>query len=130
MEVTFFDESGITGYAKAQNLEACLRNNKRGFRVMAGKYPMEEYCVKNGVISRKSTMPITTDKRTLVADGIDAVRFDNVPEGTKVTWKGEPFIENDGWILFSVDLPGTYHFTFECEPYLKMECHVEATPAT
>jgi hypothetical protein len=79
-------------------------------------------------VKTKTAYPLTINKTTIVADGVDQIIITNLLNPTKVTWPdGEETIETDGEASFSLDLAGEYTVTLEAIPYLTEVINVTAT---
>jgi len=80
-------------------------------------------------IKSKQSMALTLDKATITADGIDQAKVSNIPAGAEVTWP-DGVVETIimGQIIFSVDLAGSYEFSFTKLEYLNEVLSVTAIP--
>lgn len=56
----------------------------------------------------KPAMPVTLDKTTLLADGVDSITASNVPSPTTVTLDGNAYEVTDGVFEFTINQPGEY----------------------
>lgn len=84
--------------------------------------------VSDGVVTDKPPMPITIDKTTVSADGVDVVTIAGVPVGAicKIASMAEAVV-NDGTIELSFDSIGDFMVTISAFPYLDYEVMVSAT---
>ena len=77
----------------------------------------------------KEPSPITATNTTPAADGVDAVAFANIPDGTMVTCLDLNIIRSpiaDSTLTVTFDIPGNFIFTFSAVKYLDLEVVVNA----
>jgi len=95
--------------------------------VMEGMADDETQYVDNGVIADRPSMNLSVDKTTITANGTDEATISNIPSGATATCEGESLTIDDGELVFTADMAGTYTITFECWPYLDEEVTINAT---
>lgn len=78
-------------------------------------------------VENRPPLSLVANKTTINADGLDEWIITGVPIGASVTWPdGVVTTVDDGEIVFTVDVVGTYKFIVNAFPYLVEEVSVEA----
>lgn len=77
-------------------------------------------------IKPRPSMPVTLNKATFQADGVDSIIISDIPYGVTVYVDSEPFFVNDGVFEFTAALPGPYWIRIEGFPYQSTEFEVLA----
>lgn len=87
----------------------------------------ETQYVPSGVVTPRPALTVAQNKTQITANGLDEWIVTGVPVGALVTWPdGVVTTVDDGEIVFTVDVVGTYNFTVNAFPYLVEEVSVEA----
>ena len=134
MRVNFciFDEIGkilLTGSNEITNLPTA------NVLIMEDNFPeisiLTNTCyVKDGIITERPTQTTTTDKLTLIADGIDTITISNAPSGifTAVNTATHETVSGaiNGTDTFATTIQGTYTIRIESFPYLDFTATIEA----
>ena len=86
----------------------------------------------NGVETDRPVLPISFDKTTVTADGVDKITITNIPSGTKfrcsqLSSQYREVTVDDGQLELTFEVAGTYKFEISCFPYLDQEVEINAT---
>lgn len=80
-----------------------------------------------GVLVERPDMGLTINKTQIIADGHDEAVILNIPQGATVTWPDDyRHTLNDGAVVFTIDLAGTYTLTIEKFPFKDEAIEIEA----
>lgn len=86
--------------------------------------------IDNGILTGKTNHPLSINKTTILADGIDECLITGIANPSTVTWSdGQQDEITDGEAGFSVDLPGAYKIKIASIKHFTEEITVEAIPA-
>lgn len=81
-------------------------------------------------LQSKTNHPLSINKTTITADGIDECLITSIANPSTITWPdGQQDEITDGEVGFSVDLPGAYKIRIESIKHFTEEITVEALPA-
>lgn len=93
------------------------------------RYDDAEWYFVADVVTARPDSPITLDKTTVEADGVDTVTFSNVPAGTQVRVMGPSqsvITVDDGTLSITFDDVGQYAVKFDSFPEKDTVFNVEA----
>ena len=77
-------------------------------------------------IKKCPTFNESTNKLTMVSDGVDSIIISGIPIGTVVSVDGENYVVDDGIIKLTVKFPGVYKVKLSGFPYLDKIIEVTA----
>jgi hypothetical protein len=97
------------------------------YAIEAAGDDLTQYVV-GGAVTDKPAMPVSIDKTTVSADGIDLATISGIPVGAlcRVASIAEAVV-NDGTIELTFDNPGDYEITIIAFPYLDYTVTINAT---
>ncbi len=99
-----------------------------GSAVIDGVKNPAEWYVNGGVFTKRPDFPTFADKDTILADGLDVVRFDNVPSNTEVLVNNDQLYKvTDGVFEYSTGNPGLHRFLFKAHPAVDQEFFINAS---
>jgi len=100
-------------------------NRQNGFDFIEGEHDPALFFVKEGVITERPLMDLTTDQSSIKADGLDILRVSGFPMGmTTCRLIGpvcEEWDESLDHTAFTVNVPGSYRLMISQFPFKNEE---------
>jgi len=100
-------------------------------RAVEGHYYSKANYFLLDVPTNRPTQPITLDKTTFIANGVDSVTITGAVTGSTMTIRGDTTTEQSGPCdnpdYFITEIPDTYTLTISNFPYLDFVATLEAT---
>ena len=92
-----------------------------------GNYDSNYIDIETQTIAQKQPSPITVDKTTCVANGVDPVTFTNIPVGAKLIVYNTQQLIDDGDAVLTFNFPADFIIRILHPQYLAYEVVIHAT---